>query len=651
MEVSLKSYVKDIFDRIDRNHKSNCMQISNIENLASNMSIQFSQLGAGNTKPRYESSIGVELEKMNVETIALGSRKCEFDHELEKVEVAHNVFDEMPRKNLGVVHKAFDEMTKENDNSIMPNYVKAESAYIGRVVDLHLSELKELKQVASVKEYHDCFIDCMVLLFKPQTIHEAYCLAKLQKATLKARKTKEPIKTTPLATRNIPKEGYFEELDQSVDYNAIPTDSQKCFQTDVLTLGQSQELLNLGLFVSGNPDLEIQVARESKEVIEAKILKQPGNVKDIKKLELNKVNEYGKVVEASLIKDNILRQPSDDLIVVENFEWKPGLDFWSVEMGRNMKPGSSEHGYDDVIKDDSIMVKDKFNYECSNESLKGYYFDRKFKGSYVGLADLISSIKELFATSFTDVSGQWYWDEIIKMLRLESDAKHLYMAAEFTKDLDALSTLSELFSVDFFSSQTEFKTFNIQNEMHAAYFLEELMINNKKKDVKRWLFEIKWKNLLQPYWNFQLATIFYQIWNRNLHSLLVQKKVTGTDLALLHQKTLISIIFECSFVFDGNSEKVLLMLNLLTLEKIHMEVQFNGYSDFILESDHVNFSKSQLEHILKINGEMVAGLEEWVIKNRLQTVDKWLVKWKWKRKKLPRRKINILHIGIKYLDP
>ncbi|GJX89341.1 hypothetical protein Tco_0341355 [Tanacetum coccineum] len=318
-------------------------------------------------------------------------------------------------------------------------------------------------------------------------------------------------------------------------------------------------------------------------------------------------------------------------------------------MGRNMKPGLSEHGYDDVIKDDSIMVKDKFNSECSNESLKGYYLDRKFKGSrrlidlkrvgkalqlitlmyvlicqgsYVGLADLISSIKELFATSFIDVSGQWYWDEIIKMLRPESDAKHLYMAAEFTKDLDALSALSE-------------------NEMPTAYFLEELMIKNKKKDVKRWLFEIKWKNLRKRTLTFWYYGITYlnpwrqhnnyssnplssyeefskviEIWNRNLHSLLVQKKVTETDLALLHQKTLISIVFECSFVSDGNSEKVLLMLNLLTLEQIHMEVQFNGYSDFILESDHANFSKSQLEHILKINGEMVAGHEEWVIKNR-----------------------------------
>ncbi|GJT59387.1 hypothetical protein Tco_1002920, partial [Tanacetum coccineum] len=108
------SYVKDIFDRIDRNQQSNSMKISNIENLASKMSIQFSQLGAGNMKRIYESSIGVEIEKMNVETIALGSRKCEFGQELEKVQIAHNPFDETPKENFEVVHKVFDGMPNKN---------------------------------------------------------------------------------------------------------------------------------------------------------------------------------------------------------------------------------------------------------------------------------------------------------------------------------------------------------------------------------------------------------------------------------------------------------------------------------------------------------------------------------------------------------
>ncbi|GJZ61798.1 hypothetical protein Tco_0617935 [Tanacetum coccineum] len=112
MKVSLKSYVKDIFDRIDRNQQSNSMKISNIENLASKMSIQFSQLGAGNMKRIYESSIGVEIEKMNVETIALGSRKCEFGQELEKVQIAHNPFDETPKENFEVVHKRHSETVR-----------------------------------------------------------------------------------------------------------------------------------------------------------------------------------------------------------------------------------------------------------------------------------------------------------------------------------------------------------------------------------------------------------------------------------------------------------------------------------------------------------------------------------------------------------
>nr|GEX44871.1 hypothetical protein [Tanacetum cinerariifolium] len=70
------------------------------------------ELGSENLKTRKRVGIGVESQKMNVETIALGSRKCEFDHELKKVE--------------------------------------------------------ELKQVASVKEYHDSFIDVLNRLQHPQ---------------------------------------------------------------------------------------------------------------------------------------------------------------------------------------------------------------------------------------------------------------------------------------------------------------------------------------------------------------------------------------------------------------------------------------------------------------------------------------------------
>ncbi|GKF83896.1 hypothetical protein Tco_0248794, partial [Tanacetum coccineum] len=95
---------------------------------------------------------------------------------------------------------------------------------------------------------------------------------------------------------------------------------------------------------SWNPIFERQVVRRSKETIEfakiwsdfvfikacmgggytcnvfasrvGEIAKQAGIVKDINELELIDVKEHGKVVEASLIKDKILRQPSSNFIVV-----------------------------------------------------------------------------------------------------------------------------------------------------------------------------------------------------------------------------------------------------------------------------------------------------------------------------------------------
>nr|GEY86585.1 hypothetical protein [Tanacetum cinerariifolium] len=86
------------------------------------------------------------MEKMNVETLVLGNRNCEIDHELEKVEAAHKTFDEIPKKNFGVVHTAFDEIY---------------------VVD-YMSELKELKQVASVKEYYESFVNALNRSQRPQ---------------------------------------------------------------------------------------------------------------------------------------------------------------------------------------------------------------------------------------------------------------------------------------------------------------------------------------------------------------------------------------------------------------------------------------------------------------------------------------------------
>ncbi|GJX04751.1 hypothetical protein Tco_0190667, partial [Tanacetum coccineum] len=52
-----------------------------------------------------------------------------------------------------------------------------------------------------------------------------------------------------------------------------------------------------------------------------------------------------------------------------------------VEKERKLKHGLSEHGSDDVIKEDSVMVKVKFNHKYDNGSLEGHYLGRKFKNS------------------------------------------------------------------------------------------------------------------------------------------------------------------------------------------------------------------------------------------------------------------------------
>nr|GEV74531.1 hypothetical protein [Tanacetum cinerariifolium] len=113
-----------------------------------------------------------------------------------------------------------------------------------------------------------------------------------------------------------------------------------------------------------------------------KIPKQPRNVKDIKKLKLNDVNEYAKVVEASLTKNKILRQ-HDDLIadVTAIFEWKPGLKLCSFEKWRKNQHGLNEHGVVQMIKTRSLVLRAELHRKYDNGSLKWRYRGRKFRSS------------------------------------------------------------------------------------------------------------------------------------------------------------------------------------------------------------------------------------------------------------------------------
>nr|GEW31826.1 hypothetical protein [Tanacetum cinerariifolium] len=187
---------------------------------------------------------------------------------------------------------------------------------IGRFVVAYISELKKLKQVASVKEYYEsyidilnrlqrpqecslsCFIDglkedirCMVMLFKPQTIHEAYCFAMLQEATLEARKLKELIRTTSLPTQNRPQEEYPQELKRSVECYAINIDLQAPLRSDahtrIHTRDQYKEILNVENGMGGKALME----NDDENNVDATMRTDNEDVKDIQDVNYNKENE------------------------------------------------------------------------------------------------------------------------------------------------------------------------------------------------------------------------------------------------------------------------------------------------------------------------------------------------------------------------
>lgn len=114
-----------------------------------------------------------------------------------------------------------------------PIWEKYREAILGRFgeqpFDDPLSELMQLRQTGSVEHYQDAFdalvirieylpvnhaISCFlsglnseiqntVRMFKPKALHEAYCLAKLQEATLASIARKKPILEKPFQAQNL----------------------------------------------------------------------------------------------------------------------------------------------------------------------------------------------------------------------------------------------------------------------------------------------------------------------------------------------------------------------------------------------------------------------------------------------------------------
>nr|GEZ96768.1 hypothetical protein [Tanacetum cinerariifolium] len=107
------------------------------------------------------------METEKSKSLALGSQMGECDQKLEKLGAVHKVFDEIPKTKFGVAHKKFDETSKDDVNLKRVDYAESARTCISRFVVDYMSELKKLKQVASVKEYYESYIDILNRLQHP----------------------------------------------------------------------------------------------------------------------------------------------------------------------------------------------------------------------------------------------------------------------------------------------------------------------------------------------------------------------------------------------------------------------------------------------------------------------------------------------------
>lgn len=233
---------------IDRNAKS----ISELNELVIGLSTQITKLIAENDRNPHNNQENVLIPNDN--TVRNVNRNFQFSTRLTKVEfpkfggvglkpwlykcAQFFELDEIADPNrvkLAAIHledKAllWHQTYMKNRGYVAPKweeYVKDISARFGDLYDDPMADLKELKQLGSVQEYHDSFdalasrlnlneeyllscymggleeeIKLAVRMFGPKTLQQAHCLAKLQEASLNAKKGKLNHKPALLPTPN-----------------------------------------------------------------------------------------------------------------------------------------------------------------------------------------------------------------------------------------------------------------------------------------------------------------------------------------------------------------------------------------------------------------------------------------------------------------
>lgn len=219
------------------NIAKNAQSIADLNDLIVGLSLQVSQITHGNDRPpehpnHYSTRLTkVEFPKFDGNDLKSWLYKCNQFFELDHVSDSHRVklaAIHMEGKAL-LWHQTYMKRLK-NITPTWARYTEDIQVRFGELYDDRMAELKALVQTGSVQEYHDTFdalvsrldlteehqlscylggleedIQLAVRMFTPKSVQQALCLAKLQEASGKAKKTKKPpLLPNPTNTKSTP---------------------------------------------------------------------------------------------------------------------------------------------------------------------------------------------------------------------------------------------------------------------------------------------------------------------------------------------------------------------------------------------------------------------------------------------------------------
>ncbi|GKA37270.1 RNA-directed DNA polymerase, eukaryota [Tanacetum coccineum] len=614
MVVSLESYVKDILDRIDRTQQSQSMQLSSINNLASKISIQIAQFRSENLKLRNKA--GTEMETKRLNTLMLG-------------------------------------------------------ACISRFVVDYVSELKKLKQVASVKEYYKSYIDILNRLQHPQEyslkfqallesdthtiqledVGETENDKDVEKMVLEdveeqedsvARVVNESpqdslvitgylgknklerlcdtssiqdvfvssegdkgsydIQRDTIVPKNVSATSLVAQVMKKMDHSLLKPRLQKRRKYDEANFGR------LHVSQVNCDNIKSKVGNFSRAIV------APLLVTIMKEDLLVSIIEHGNFVEVVVINDTKTWKFATDLIIAESFEWKQGWLSWLIKHWWRIIHDSDTYGTDGMTKRYVTNPQREFR------TLYNTITDDMLKKGLLNVYNTFGTEVCLVGAKL-DCEGQTYVaDCYLKMVNFCYDADTRGVVKGVKTGLDEAMFYYNLGSVGDCFPQNVGVLFGLVKELlklekHLGASGIDIpfcaQVNDASQSVER---------------------------KSNVFSLLNYDE----DLKEMENQNSISCLA------NGIKEKKTFPLEIY---KYYMEVQFSGKFGACSQVNYADIFRSQPKLKVDIISKLVTTYfnEEMVIKNRSQAVDKWLVKWKWK--KLHRRKMDMLKIGINSLDP